>query len=75
MRKKKILFTVDLINAFVEKLSNWRRQVQKGYCAMFSSLADISNLDDELKTNVAQHLKKLKCEFKSYFPELAINPF
>ena len=49
---------------------------------MFSSLADISNLDNELKTNVAQHLEKLECEFKTYFPEiskdylsLARNPF
>ena len=45
-------------------------------------MADISNLDDELKTNVAQHLQQLKCEFKTYFPEinkddlsLAKNPF
>ena len=38
---------------------------------MFSSLADISNLDDDLKTNDAQHLDKLESEFKSYFPELS----
>ena len=36
---------------------------------MFTSLADISNLDDELKTNVVQHLEKLECELKSYFSE------
>ena len=49
---------------------------------MFISLADISNLDDKLKINVAQHLEKLKCEFKTYFSEisrddlsLARNPF
>ena len=29
--------------------------------------ADISHLDNELKINVAQHLKKLECEFRSYF--------
>ena len=38
---------------------------------MFSSLADISNLDNELKTNVAQHLEKMECEFKTYFPEIS----
>ena len=45
-------------------------------------MVDISHLDDELKTNVAQHLEKLECEFRSYFPELsrddlslARNPF
>ena len=39
-------------------------------------------MDGELKTNVAQHLEKLECEFRPYFPELsrgdmslARNPF
>ena len=50
--KKNIIHFVDLINAFIKKLSNWRRKVQKGNFSMFSSLADISKLDDELKTNV-----------------------
>ena len=40
----------------------------QGNFAMFTSLADISHLDDELKTNVAQHYEKLECEFRSYFP-------
>ena len=81
-KEKNIILFVDLINAFIEKLSNWRRKVQKGNFSIFSNLADISNLDDELKTNVAQHLEKLECEFKTYFPEisrddlsLAKNPF
>ena len=58
---------MDLINGFIEKLSNWRRKVRKGDFELFTNLVDISNLDDELKTNAAQHLKKLECEFKSYF--------
>ena len=81
-KEKNIIHFVDLIDRFIEKLSNWRRKVQKGNFAMFTSLADISHLDDELKTNVAQHLKKLEREFGSYFPELsrddlllASNPF
>ena len=81
-KEKNIIHFVDLINRFIEKLSNWRRKVQKGNFAMFTSLADISHLDDELKTNVAQHLKNLEREFGSYFPELnrddlllASNPF
>ena len=56
--------------------------MQKGNFAMFTSLADIYHLNDELKTNVAQHLEKLEWEFRSYFPELsrddlslARNPF
>ena len=81
-KEKNIVHVVDLINGFIAKLSNWRRKVQKGNFAMFASLADISHLDDELKTNVAQHLEKLECESRSYFPELsrddltlARNPF
>jgi len=81
-KEKNIIQFVDLINAFVEKLLNWRRKVQKGNLAMFSNLADISDLDEALKTDVAQHLENLESEFKSYFPEaigddlsLARNPF
>ena len=57
MQEKKIICFVNLINAFIEKLSNWRRKVQKGNFSMFSSLTyivgltNIFNLDDELKTN------------------------
>ena len=62
---------MNLINAFIEKLSNWKHKVQKGNFSMFSSLADVSTLDDELKTNVAQHLDKMECKFKTYFPEIS----
>ena len=71
MQGKKNICFVNLIDVFIEKLSNRRRKVQKGNFSMFSSLADIFNLDDELKTNVAQHLEKLKCEFKTCFPEIS----
>ena len=81
-KEKNIIHFVNLINAFSEKLSNWRRKVQKCNFLMFSSLVDISNLNDELKTDAAQHLEKLECEFKIYFTEisrddlsLAKNPF
>ena len=36
---------------------------------MFSNLADISELDEALKTDVAQHLENMESEFKSYFRE------
>ena len=81
-KENSIIHFVDLINPFIEKLSNWRRKVQKGNFSMFSSLTDVSNLDDKLKANVVQHLEKLECKFKIYFPEiskddvsLARNPF
>ena len=81
-KEKNIIQFVDLINAFVVKLSNWRRKVQKGNFAMFSNLTDISELDEALKTDVAQHLEILESEFKSYLPKaigddlsLARNPF
>ena len=70
-KEQNIIHFVDLINAFIEKLSNRRCKIKKGNFSMFSSLADLSNLYDELKTNVAQHLKNLECEFKTYFPEIS----
>ena len=73
---------MDSISAFVEKLANWRRKTQNGNFAMFNKLSDISEINNELKTNVVQHLKELESEFKHYFPEvsgddlsLARNPF
>ena len=60
MQGKKIIRFLYLIDAFMKKLSNLTRKVQKGNFSMFSSLADITNLDNELKTNVAQHLEKLR---------------
>ena len=81
-KEKNIIQHMDLINAFVEKLANWRRKAQNGNFAMFNNLSDISELNDELKTNIVQHLKELESEFQSYFPEisaddllLARNPF
>ena len=49
---------------------------------MFSNLASISELDDALITDIAQHLVELENEFKSNFseisehnPSLAKSPF
>ena len=72
MQEKKVICFLNLINAFIEKLSNWRRKVQKGNFLMFSSLADIFNLDDDVKTNVAQHISKnWNANSKHTFPKLA----
>ena len=71
--KEKYYSLCGLINGFVEKLSNWRRKVLKGNFAMFTSLADISYLKDELKINVAQHLEKLECEFTSNLAEMTCH--
>ena len=69
-KEKKIIQFVDLINAFVVKLSNWRRKVQKGNLAMFRNLADISELDEALKTDVAQHLENWKANSNHSFLKL-----
>ena len=81
-KEKKITQNMDLINAFVEKLANWRRKAQNSNFATFNNLFDIFELNDELKTNIVQHLKDRESEFKSHFPEvsgddlsLARNPF
>ena len=81
-KEKNIIQNMDLINAFVEKLANWRRKAQNGNFAMFNNLSDIFELNNELKTKIVQHLKELESEFNSYFREvsaddlsLARNPF
>ena len=82
MKRKNLIQNMDSISAFVEKLANWRRKAQNGNFAMFNNLSDISEINDELKTNIVQHIKELESEFKHYFPEvsgddlsLARNPF
>ena len=70
-KEKNNICFANLVNACIEKLSNWRRKVQKGNFSIFSNLADNFYLDDELKTNVAQHLEKLECEFKTYFSKIS----
>ena len=61
---------MDLINAFVEKIANWRREGRNSNFATFNNLSDIFELNDELKTNIVQHLRELESELKSYFPEV-----
>ena len=66
-KEKNIIQNVDLISAFVEKLANWKRKTQNGNFAMFNNLSDISEINDELKTNVIQHLKELESESNIIF--------
>ena len=40
-KKKNVVYFLDLIRAFIEKLLNWRHRVQKDNFAVFSCLADI----------------------------------
>ena len=70
-KEKNIILNMDSISAFVEKLAIWRRKAQNGNFSMFNNLSDISEMNDELKTNVVQHLKELESEFKHYFPEVS----
>ena len=40
---------------------------------MFNNLSDTFDLNDELKTDIVQHLKELESELKSYFPEVSAD--
>ena len=40
---------------------------------MFNNLSDIFELNDELKTDIVQHLEELESELKSYFPEVSAD--
>ena len=42
---------------------------------MFHSFTCLSDVDDEIKDEVADHLGTLRTEFKSYFPELSTDAF
>ena len=72
---KDIIQFVDFTKAFVEKLGNWRRKVANGNFDMFHTFACISDVDDEIRDEVADHLGTLQTEFKSYFPELSRDAF
>ena len=72
---KDIIQFVGLTKAFVEKLGNWRRKVASGNLDMFHTFACISDVDDEIRDEVADHLGTLQTEFKSYFPELSRDAF
>ena len=75
MQGKNIIQFVDFTRAFVEKLGNWKRKVANGNFDMFHSFACLSDVDDEIRDEVADHLGTLQTEFKSNFPELSRDAF
>ena len=72
---KDIIQYVNFTGAFVERLGNWKRKVKNGSFDMFHSFTCLSDMDDEIKDEVADHLGTLETEFKSYFPELSHDAF
>ena len=69
---KDIIQFVDFAGEFVEKLGNWKCKVKNGNFNMFHSFTCLSDADDEIKDEVADHLGTLQTEFKSYFHEFAM---
>ena len=61
------------INAFIQKLENWKHQTEGG---VFSPLQKLSELlgaqpiNPKLKWNITTHLTVLKVEFEQYSPNL-----
>ena len=79
---KDIIQFIDFTRGFVEKLSNWKCKVKNGNFDMLHSFTCLSDVDDEIKDEVANHLGTLQTKFKFYFPKfspdaftLARNPF
>ena len=68
-----VLDFMDVLNAFVKKLDNWQRKVEKGNFAMFEALLSVvdGNLDRNLSSEIIAHLANLKTEFLRYFPEIS----
>jgi len=60
---------VESTRAFVEKLGNLNSKVKNGnFSTCFACLSDT---DDDIKDEVANHLGAPQTEFKSYFLELS----
>ena len=68
-----VLDFMDVLNAFVKKLDNWQRKVEKGNFAMFEALSSVvdGNLDRNLSSEIIAHLANLKTEFLRYFPKIS----
>ena len=62
---------IDTLNAFVQKLKNWKQKAEKGNFAIFETLLSAieGNLDMNLSSEKLQHLVDLQKEFLTYFPE------
>ena len=72
---KDIIQFVDFNKAFVEKLGNWTRKVKNGNFDMFQSFTCLSDVDDDIKDEVANHLGSPQTEFKSYFSVVSHDAF
>ena len=72
---KNIIQFVDFTRAFVEKLGNWKCKVKNGNFDMLHSFTCLSDVDDEIKDEVADHLRTQQIELKSYFSELSPDAF
>ena len=64
---------IDTLNAFVQKLKNWKQKAEKGNFAIFETLLSAieGNLDMNLSSEILQHLVDLQKEFLTYFPEIS----
>ena len=67
-----VLDFIDTLNAFVQKLENWKRKAEKGNFAIFETLSSVieGNLDTNLLSKILQHLVNLWKEFLTYFPKI-----
>ena len=64
---------MDALNAFVQKLDNWKRKVEMENFAVFEALSSVvdGKLYQNLSSAILAHLTNLKKEFLTYFPEIS----
>ena len=74
-KEKDIIQLVDFTREFVEKLGNWKRKVKSSNFDRLHSYTCLSDVDDEIKDEVVDHLGTLQTELKSYFSELSRDAF
>lgn len=73
-RETNIMLFQDCLTAFVAKLNNWQRKVNRGNIAMFENLSGVIQESEadlhEIQHDITAHLESLENEFRRYFPEL-----
>ena len=86
--KNKYIFDLkEKLNAYQMKLQNWKRKIENGNICMFEGLSEFvekkdSELDEDNKGIIIEHLTAMEYELSHYFPEcgdieftLLRNPF
>ena len=74
-RNADIIKFVDVLKAFISKLSTWKPKIRIQKYSMFEKLDMLLNnrenkLPVQIENGILEHLSTLQSEFEKYFPEI-----